>query len=62
MSVLDLDVVDSPTFTIKTIDEHLAFISDLIRHGSDESREVCFIRADYWLDKRNELKAGINEA
>lgn len=43
------------THTVPEIDEHLVFISNVIKHSKKRNKKECFKRADAWLDLRLEL-------
>lgn len=43
------------TYTVKEIDGHLEFISQVLKYGSKENRPGTMRRANDWLDKRNEI-------
>lgn len=45
----------SKVYTVKQIDEHLYFISQIILLGDKKHRSTAFRRADNWLDMRIEI-------
>lgn len=47
--------IKTGNYTIEQIDEHLWNIANVIKYGKKRNRKDCIVKADYWLDKRNEV-------